>query len=559
MFFESPPIIQALIKREGELPKMDGDAKGLDNYSVLLQDVTAAGAKVFNRHDRAILSDLMYRLASAIVIESDVPLSPPVLEPYKEAHDHHAPQSPAPLAPQIGMQTVKTVSEPNCVHPPQKDRSRSSVPTTPVPANDISAPSPNEVAQREAFELVSWAAMARAWKNALDDGEKKQATGLLVSGNALIRIKGFAKKDRNIDAFVKASEKAEMRQRRHSRYRIGVLLTVGVVTAAGATWATSRTFESRKDEEARQEQSIENERYIDAVQSLNDGNTAKLVGLLKGSINEDFWGALDRLTVVPNPGSQVGDSATVLAPGLNDQIPKNASLVPPQPDLTSPTVPEATASEEQRDRLGALWDDNIDLTCSGAMWLGDAEISRVVGVVDLATLAAGEEITTTNWQADSPGEGSINLRAKMPDATYKLGRFKGVVPDGATVRLDGPVESKLNGDSPNYWAPVTVPREFCTRVDLRYANDNDLDNVSAIGKIFKEQGFIVPSAEQNTLAVGLSEVRYFSTDDENFIERMTGALADVDPNKRYNVWPLLNTTPRTQPETGAIEVWLDFS
>lgn len=555
VFYELLPAVQTLIDREGELLKGDVDVTDIDDYKALLQDVTAAGAEVPEGHDRDTLSDLMYRLASAMVVDFNQPLSAPVLKPFSATPDPPAADvspalqpAPDPMA-HPGREPAATGR--------RKGRRR---PAAPAPANEARAPTPSESTQSKAFELVSWAAMARAWKKAVDNNDEKQAAGLLVSGNALTRIKGFAEDDRNIDAFVRASEKAEMRQRRFRRYRIGALFAVGVVAAFGANWATSTYYindERKKQAEANIKRT---NAYMDAARSLNDGNTGMLVNLLKESISQDLWGALDRLTVASDDSkTEAGDSAPLLASGEYDEIPTTESLVPPQLEAASPTVPEATASEEQRARLAALWTDDINLTCSGAMWLGDAEISRVVGVVDLATLAVGKPIVTTNWQADSPGEGSINLRAGMPDAGYKLGRFKGVVPDGATVRLDGPVEIKLNDTSPNYWAPVTVPREFCTRVDLRYADWTDRDKVSAVGRKIKEQGFIVPIAEQNPLADGLSEVRYFSKDDERFVERVRGALTEVDAEKKYNVWPLLNTNPGTQPETGAIEVWLDFS
>lgn len=551
-FYELMPTVKTLIDREGELLKRDVDGKTFNEYEALLRDVTSAGADVPEGHDRDTLSDLMYRLASTMVVDFDQSLNAPVLKPYSLTPvPPAADASPEPpLEPDPMAQR-----RPQPVAPVRGDGHRR--PPPPKPANVTRAPTPSESAQSKAFELVNWAAMARAWKKAVDNKDENQAAGLLVSGNALTRIKGFAEDDRNIDAFVRASEKAENEQRRRQKRTNVLRIVLSCMLVAAVVVGIALYREQQDLINAAATDAAEKADLLDAVQGVKDGNAEKLIAFLQSKTDPEQRDVLRRLTVLVDPNPSGDDKATVLASPTTDALQSASSVsttsVPTAPSTAEPEAPRVSASDTTMRRLAGLWDAND--TCSGAMWIGNSDRSLIKDVAVLSELNVGQVIVAY--------DGMINIRDGLPTPAtdegedYTLKPAIGAVPNGALIQLDSKPVAYPGDNVERYWAEVTVPRQFCTKVFVNYTGGSSGKSFQNVVDILaKRGGFIVPRPTGTAKAKDMSEIRYYSDADESFVNQIEEALTSAGMTDKVIRWQL---PPSSNQVKGVIEVWLDLS
>jgi hypothetical protein len=186
-------------------------------------------------------------------------------------------------------------------------------------------------------------------------------------------------------------------------------------------------------------------------------------------------------------------------------------------------------------------------TCAGYLWFGSPDDSRLSDHRDPASLKAGDTVTL-DTRAD------IRMRSGWPAAdTYAMSPQNGLVPAGSTVKITGAPQT-YSRTANQIWAPVAVPRAFCTTVFLQYVGDPEKRDAALAA--LRGIGVQTPPTEQIGTAKGLAEVRYFWPDDRAMADQVATALGGFASGGKLKVVPLVDFP--TKPSAGTIEVWLDL-
>ncbi|MCQ0970222.1 hypothetical protein MLD63_07285 [Paracoccus sp. TK19116] len=572
-----PPEIQTLIDRERALPPLGADPAALDAHRALLQDVIAAGGEVPEGPGRDALSELMYRLASGILVETGTQIDTPVLAAFDASRQRDVPPDPEP-APDA------TPAPPSPKHHRKASR-KGDARTTPI--------DDPEAEQNRAFELVRWGAMARQWRQAESEG--RPSGGMLLGGDSIAEAEAFAADDSDIAAFVRASRAHGDKRRRRAwaTSLVACSILAAVVTVGLMQIRFQRQLalnEELRAQTAEAQASELRNKTLAALQAVSDRNIEPLRDLLLERVGEQGQAAVDLLTIrqiaqlpdadaatvlasasayqeaaatpgnqmqpvdpIPQGGSPSWDAlvaafepawATIEGAGLSPSLEMAAADTEP---MVRPEPPAETASPTTLARLADLWD--LGQTCSGAMWLGNADQSQVMNVAEVGRIEPGQMVTIAI-------PGAINMRAGLPTGDYALQPVKGVIPNGARIRVDGaPVPFQRDGKQ-RYWAPVTVPRQHCSTVFVQYDGDTVPLRVQQTLETITAQGFIAPKAERTPSARGLSEIRYFHQDDAPLAQQVANALVDAGVTGSVAMVPLYDS--KFAADEGVMEVWLDL-
>ncbi len=384
----------------------------------------------------------------------------------------------------------------------------------PAPKPDVDAD-----ADARARAILQIAAVARRWR------ASGFAKGYLLSGAALDEAARYAAEDPEIQALVEASrieDAVGARERKLRRWivALSLLATLTSVIAFYRTWHESEALIAANSEllAARKAQAEERDevrqRARGAIGALSQGSVGPLRAFLQ-RYGEGDPAELERLELRAAPST----TATVEA---------------------APATPSRSA---QPHSFSAA-----DDSCKGFLWFGSRDDSRLADRRDPATLRSGETVRMDD-------RNDIRLRQQLPSADYVMGRQTGLVPAGASVRLNGDPVSFVRRSASQYWAQVEVPRAYCTSVFLQYVGPMDRRN-AAIGLL---QGLDVqtPPAQQIATAKGLAEIRYYYPEDAAMADEVAQALAPLNQGRPLRVVPLLNY-PSKPPVPGTIEAWLDL-
>ena len=147
---------------------------------------------------------------------------------------------------------------------------------------------------------------------------------------------------------------------------------------------------------------------------------------------------------------------------------------------------------------------------------------------------------------------NIRLREKMPGANYVMTPQIGLIPGGAALKLTGAPEKHARSGVDQYFAPVEAPRQYCTRVFIQYAGDDDL--VDDVRGRLRQLGVQAPAAQEVRKAPTDAEVRVFTKDDRGVANLVADQLKAFNGGKKLSVVELYNFP--TRPAPGTIEVWI---
>jgi hypothetical protein len=425
------------------------------------------------------------------------------------------------------------------------------VPAAAHPA-DASASKVGEATLDASRQAIRFAALARAWK----DARPEVKTGLLLSDGAIAEASAYVNDDPDIKAFVEASRDWQEQRdgfRRRARYVLfgltgALVVFVGaVIYATYINWhieglnkklrAANGAFEEantqlqslneslKVSEQDRRRTSVDARRAVDA---LSNGRIEPLKALLQ-RIARAEPSELEPLHVqrVTRATSGTAESNNVAA---------TQQRAPPS-DAVQSVVRQAPA-------------------CSGALWLGSAAEggSRLQNIADPSTVRVNDRVVTRQ-QSD------IRLRAALPAPDYEMPPQIGLVPGGSTVTVAGPPVPYERRGIDQYWAKVTVPRQFCTSVFIQYFGPADsaslvevsLKNVEAA---LKNIGVQVPQSEAVETARGRAEVRYFWEEDAAVASAVARQLAPFNGGRTLNLRAL--TSFPNRPVSGRVEVWINL-
>jgi hypothetical protein len=395
------------------------------------------------------------------------------------------------------------------------------------------------------------AALARQWQVA------GRNAGYLLTGDALGEAKAFRDRDPEIAIFVEASQEAELARKeaeaareasearaKAKRWRVLSLIAFIVICVLGvAVWklwmlnrelhdsneqlknaneAKALLYEALAAESGRENQKTREEARA-AIEGLNAGGedpTRRLRDLLQRLGDAQPSDRLDRLQIKQQEDQPVGITSA-------------------QNTVTLPQAQQAAARPSPREAS----------TCEGVLWLGSEQDRLVTNDGPLASLQPG---TTVTLRSDV----SVRLRRAMPSPSYTMAPQIGVVPGNASVILkDRPEAHKSpNGTVPQYFATVTTPRQYCTRVFVQYWGDEG--KLRDLRSRLVEDNFQVPPAQQIKSADNTADVRVFARDDLPMAKLVADTLRSFNGGKPLAVRELYDFP--TKPAVGTIEVWIDL-
>lgn len=513
-----------------------------DRCDAFIAEIQAAGARIARRRDRDTLRNMLLFWAMERARREEAPSGAglPVLAdfagaPAQEKADADGPTTAAAAAVSpAGGEPVVTMAPKGPV--PQvvwsagrqitslaRGITAKAIPVSlPVPPPDTGAPTPET-----SRSAIRFAALARAWR----DARPEVRAGLLLADSAIDEAARYADNDPDIRAFVEASRAWQQRRDRFGRQiRYALIgLSVALLVFLGAivhTRSVNQRIEALNRQLASLNESLETAvqdrtRTADearrAVDALGEGRIDPLRRLL-GRIAEADASELSLLTI-ERPATAPG--ATALS------------------NAVRPASRTATSDALQRVAPQAV-------PCSGALWLGSANGgSRLQNIADPAAVRIGQQVVTVS-------NSDIRLRADLPAADYTMARQAGLVPGGSTVTVTGPPTAFERRGVNQFWARVTVSRQFCTTVFVQY--DGTAARLPEIETALKNLGVQVPRAEAIETARGRAEVRYFWPEDEAVATAIAQALSPFNGGSALGLRPL--TAFPNRPAAGTVEVWI---
>lgn len=400
--------------------------------------------------------------------------------------------------------------------------STSAAPERPVEKPQDDKPLTDIEAIARARIILRYAGSARQWKQT---SHEKRADYLLT-GNRLAEASLYVQDDPDIRAHVEASEKARDAARdaeitarsKQQRQRIGILtaLVIFAFSMVGALLWKSNQLERALGEAERQR--------IAAVDALSARDRADREKAAAFEVLED-----PELRLRQSQRQQADAPPTA----------SNISETPrrPAPPLAKPDdVPVPIAVAEP---------------CSGYLWLGSPNDSRLLNGQSPANLKPGDKVTISLAN-------DIRLRETPPSFNYQMGRQNGLVPGGSTVTIDSLLAPIPRPSGPQYWAQVLVPRQFCTSVFVQYAGAEPAKLNVMKGELVNI-GVQTPEAEELASARGKAEVRYYWASDLPIAQQVATALGKYTKDgKPLRLTPLTDFPPAAKAKATTIEVWVDL-
>lgn len=384
-----------------------------------------------------------------------------------------------------------------------------------------------EASTADTRAAIRIATLARQWMT------DNRGAGYLLTGDALQEAARLADKDPDIRTLVDASAAAETVRAAAELYRAkraklvligfiagGILLLTLAYTAFNLRRATHELEDMQRLlvsvttrlEESNKKNQEEARSALDALRWGRDDPLEPLKKLLK-RLGDAQPEELDRLQYKPPAGPA---SAT-----QGDKIDRDPR--------TPPLRPVATG-------LG---------TCTGVMWLGSDTAKLIEYPGALKDLKAGATVTVND-------RANVRLREKMPGANYVMTPQIGLVPGGAALKLIAAPEVHARSGVDQYFVPVEAPRQYCVRVFIQYAGDDDqADDARAR---LRQLGVQVPPAQEVRKAPTDGEVRVFMKDDRGVANLVADQLKTFNGGKKLSVIELYNFP--TRPSPGTIEVWI---
>ncbi|CAN5583502.1 hypothetical protein BH10PSE6_BH10PSE6_20510 [soil metagenome] len=401
------------------------------------------------------------------------------------------------------------------------------------------------------------AALARQWQVA------GRSAGYLLSGEALEEAKTFRDRDPEIAIFVEASKEAEMARKeaeaareasearaKAKRWRILSLVALTVVCVLGvAVWRLwVLTDELRVRTGDLQTRNVELQRAQEQKALLDEALIAES-GRENQKTREEARAAIEGLNAGgENPTRRLKE----LLQRLGDAQPSDRldrlqikqddrpfGITSAQNTVTLPQAQQTAARPSPRDAS----------TCEGVLWLGSEQDRLVTNDGPLASLQPGTIVTLRD-------DVSVRLRRAMPSPSYTMATQIGVVPGNASVILkDRPEAHKSpNGTVTQYFATVTTPRQYCTRVFVQYWGDEG--KLRDLRSKLVEHNFQVPPSQQIKSADNTADVRVFAKEDLPMAKLVADTLRSFNGDKPLAVRELYDFP--TKPAVGTIEVWIDL-
>ena len=502
----------------------------------LVDDIGAAGAVTPPGAARDTLRDLLYFWTGDQTSRGERPRDAPLptLAPFVARPPDNAASSPlagTQIEPAGLRETVRSPAA-LAAGPPPGLSLPSQLPPEPSPPSVGATPADVE-AEARSRAILRIAALARQWALTRDP---EASRGYLLFGKALAEATLYADDDPDIRRLVEASQSESLRSQSRRRWAwagvaiIAALAVLGpIIVYLAAQAAASRaerdavTLERDNLAKSDAENTRSRETMLDATRAAVDALAHSDIGPLNALLT-DYGGAssaeLARLQLAPaTASSSTTEVFSAIAPARDAGARVRAEAV---------AVPGAT--------------------CNGYLWFGSATKSLLADGRDPMTLKAGDVVTLSK-------NVDIRLRADWPNATtYAMSAQAGVVPAGSTVTITDAPRTFSRPSNP-VWAPVKVPRAFCTTVFLQYVGD--AAKKDAVLAALRDADVQTPPAEQVASAAGLAEVRCFWPEDLPVAEQVATALGSFAPDGKLKVVPLYKFA--VKPSPGTIEVWLDLS
>lgn len=411
---------------------------------------------------------------------------------------------------------------------PSPERHDSSVLSAPAAPEDIEGTA-------DARALIRIAALARQWQVAGKD------PGYLLTDTALEEARKYKDKDFEVGAFIEASEAAAASTKALLwRVRFSALLVLTIILGGGIWYlmdlnAELKDVNDRLAADTRlARDALEIARGRDS-QKTRDDALAAIVALNGGGPDplDPLKALLRRLANVP--GNEL----------------ERLKIEPSEPSrgpVYATSLENRVAPVGVEQRAIAPTEDSV---CRGVLWLGNESDRLITNSGSFANLKKGDTITVRDGS-------SVRLRKGMPSESYVMSSQIGLVPGGASLILTGKPEMHRSSNASaqdQYFAPVSAPQQYCTRVYVQYAgNDNKAKEVRArlLG-----MSFLVPPVQEVGSAEKTNEVRVFWKDDQKMADLVASTLGSFNDNKPLTVRSLFNFPNR--PPQGTLEVWLDLS
>ncbi|SDR37843.1 hypothetical protein SAMN05519103_02489 [Rhizobiales bacterium GAS113] len=390
--------------------------------------------------------------------------------------------------------------------------------------------------------------------------ESGGSPGYLLSGKALEDASQFRERSRDVDALLDASKSAEDKRRSEAeaersaaqlkemaaakslllkRVILCVCLVSGLI-AYLVVWRENNINRANLEEKTALLQQIRDSGSVNEANRLYARKLGDLTARIEGiaeSVNHadlsdlktflrEFGVPLpivDRLALAPGAGSAppgIGSTAQIRREDFSEIVPGFREVAP---------------------TTGGL-------TCSGVLWLGNADNSKVASFPSTLTGLKNSKLKVT---------ANIRLRKDFPSAdTYSMSDSLGIIPAGTEVVAQGDPKAFARPSGPQYWISVNAPAEVCSKVFIQYVGDDSRS--TQISNALTKLGYQVQEAEMVATAKGKAEVRYFWDSDKAVAAKLAAQLSTAMPGTTVNPVSLVNW-PYTKPPAGTLEAWLDLS
>jgi hypothetical protein len=404
---------------------------------------------------------------------------------------------------------------------PSDERRDPSVLSTSLAAEDIEATA-------ETRATIRIAALARQWQIA------GRNAGYLLTGEALEEAKKYKDKDFEIGAFIAASEAAAARAKSRLWQGSFIALTVLTTLLGLGIWYLVDLNADLAQESAKLRLAR------DAVEIARTRESQQTRDEARRAIEALNAGGQDPLRLLRALLQRIGDAQPDELSRLQIGAPTGRA---------SATSSENTVAPVGVEQRAIAPTENI--TCAGVLWLGNDSDKLVTNSGPLSSLQSGETITVRDGS-------SVRLRKSMPLPGYVMAPQIGLVPGGASLILKGKPEMHRSSNPTaldQYFAEVTAPRQYCTRVFVQYSGDES--KVQSLRSLLLGISVQAPPAQRTTSAEKTAEVRVFWKDDLPVANLVATTLSPFNSDKPLAVRQLFDFP--TKPAQGTLEVWIDLN
>ena len=390
-------------------------------------------------------------------------------------------------------------------------------------------------AATDARAAIRIAALARQWHVA------GRTAGYLLTGAALEEAKKYEDTDFEIRAFVEASKASAARIKSQRWQSSFVALLMLTLILGGGLWYVVKLNDDLQVANADlATESAKVKLARDAVEAARGRENQQTREEARRAVEAMNAGGADPLRQLKALLQRLGDAQ----PDELSRLQVGPAISPAGATALENRI--APADVEQRAIAPSQ-----DSTCKGTLWLGNDSDRLITNSGPLSDLQSGGTITVRTGS-------SVRLRKGMPLPGYVMAPQIGVVPGGASLILTG---SPQMHRSPNpsaldqYFAPVTAPQQYCTRVFVQFAGDSALAQKARSHLL--GMSFQVPPAQEINSAWKTAEVRVFWEQDLPMANLIASGLSEFNGDKPLQVRPLFGFP--TKPAQGTLEVWMDFN